>query len=118
MEIEAETETCTYVHSFQKVDKTKGKYKSAGAVIESYGFHCDRKAAIEAGMNYCKAAVALGGQWSSYEPMAKVLEIFHLERSSIQLMQEAWEQKTDYDKKADRVIASKGQGQGESEGQG
>ena len=91
------TEKHIHTHSYKKVDRSKGTYRSIGNLIEQYGIHYNRNKAIEAGYKYARSAAALGGQWVTYEPMAGVIEIFHLERSSMQLMEEAWAKKREAD---------------------
>lgn len=39
---------------------------------------------------YCSKAVALGGEWISYNVMTERLEILHLERQHSNIMSESW----------------------------
>ena len=82
--------TRTHERAYRRVDETKGVYVSFGTLVESYGLHYDRAAAISAALRYAAKCVQMGGKWVGMDEMAEVQEFLKLSREHSVIMEESW----------------------------
>ena len=82
--------TRTHERAYRRVDETKGVYLSFGTLVESYGVHYDRAAAISAALRYAAKCVQMGGKWVGMDEMAEVQEFLKLSREHSVIMEESW----------------------------
>lgn len=84
-------ESKVQVKSYQKVDRKKGTYMPFGVLVEQYGIHYDRPAAIQAALRYAASCVKMGGNWCFYDPMSSIVHFLHLKREWMQEVGESWQ---------------------------
>jgi hypothetical protein len=82
--------TRTHERAYRRVDETKGVYVSFGTLVESYGVHYDRAAAVSAALRYAAKCVQMGGKWVGVDQMAEVQEFLKLRREHSEIMEESW----------------------------
>jgi hypothetical protein len=82
--------TRTHEKAYRRVDQTKGVYVSFGTLVESYGLHYDRAAAVSAALRYAAKCVQMGGKWVGKDEMAEVQEFLKLRREHSEIMEESW----------------------------
>jgi hypothetical protein len=82
--------TRTHERAYRRVDQTKGVYVSFGTLVESYGLHYDRAAAVSAALRYAAKCVQMGGKWVGVDEMAEVQEFLKLRREHREIMEESW----------------------------
>ena len=75
---------------WEKTDVTKGDYMPFGMLVESFGIHYDRKAAVEAATLHAEKCIKMQGDWMSYDSMGEVVEYLKLRKGFTERMQEAW----------------------------
>jgi hypothetical protein len=82
--------TRTHERAYRSVDETKGVYVSFGTLVESYGVHYDKAAAISAALRYAAKCVQMGGKWVGFDEMAEVQEFLKLRKEHSEIMEESW----------------------------
>ena len=79
-----------HVNSYKKVDIKKGAYMPFGLLVEQFGIHFNRDAAVAAARRYAAACVRMSGNWCFYDPMSKIMHFLHLRREWMQEVAESW----------------------------
>jgi hypothetical protein len=59
-------------------------------LVESYGVHYDRSAAVSAALRYAAKCVQMGGKWIGVDRMAEVQEFLKLRREHTEIVEESW----------------------------
>jgi hypothetical protein len=76
-----------YEKSFQRVDKTKGHYKTLARIAQDEGN--DREAWTGA-QKLASKCILMGGDWLMVDPMSELVKYLHLDFQWEETMKEAW----------------------------
>eukprot|EP00969_Alexandrium_andersonii_P285251 12610102-Alexandrium_andersonii.AAC.1 len=63
----------SHVREWQRVDTTRGVYKTLAAVAVEFGVAADRDRSLRAAAVYCKKCAMLQGKWCYYDEMSEQL---------------------------------------------
>jgi len=80
----------SHIKRWEKVDITNGDYYAFGGLVESYGIHYDRQAAVEAATKHAEKCIKMAGPWLRFNKMGEVMEYLKLSVSFTERMSEAW----------------------------
>ena len=79
-----------HTKSWQRVDETKGEYKTCASIAESYGYLVDPVGALRSAEKYCEKCVTMMGKWVRYDDMAETIMYLHVTKQHKELFTEAW----------------------------
>ena len=89
--------------SYKRVDTTRGRYLSLGAIVETYGIASNRREAVRCGINVARKCAALGGSWILWDSFAQTWLYLALDHEWQSDLEKAWTQYEEWQRADERM---------------
>ena len=100
--------------SFARIEASNGTYLPFGMVVHAEGGWSDASA-IHAANLYCRKAIEMGGDWTTWNVMTERLEFLHVRKEFTDVFKEKWGLYQEWRSKPEEIDETPQQPQGELE---